>query len=587
MAAQVENDPAADGPLHFNLRGGSPLVMGNSSQESDFHGQLFLAQSVSLDVPSLSYDLVENQVHGTVGTSRIEGSKSTFSLSGLALKAGKTQFAFGGLEFSGGIGNNGHINIQDVSLSLDLNDTSSIQLGGGNTDGLTLSFSGGAKFDSGTTQMRISDQSDSQFSSAGSLSLSGGIQTGVIGFGRKGYLKLISGSASVILDRLQLSASFSPAVHGQLKASVAFGNGSIYLRPDSAVQVVGGTVSPLLLTLDSSSNPLVTGQFPQLSLTFLDGDQFIVPGGGEIKLVGQGHLSSGADVSPLTIARGSDFPFGAYELDLSFETFRNAPGGPLALRDGHIVIPLSVGESGKTAASSVHGTSVLRIQQGNVSEDLPLAFNNGSINQDSSDAPQHWVIPWTGTNINFPQVQTTVIPGHRTDKADERFFPVTITTSIPQPFSAVGVMTIDGSSVELSGQGQATVVLTIPNGGGQYRDPNNVAAGTYGTDGHDGENTVSQEFWRDDFTQLIGTCEKHLYALPRTYKVPGQLQLDMTNGVFKGRMPNPSVPEIQFGTDGCSFGPGEILSIGGTFPIEIGTPFAAAKFLGEWHVITN
>jgi hypothetical protein len=587
MAAQIENDPTTDKPLRFDLRDGSSLTFGNSTNRSDLHGEMMLAQSVSLDVPSLSYDLVENQIHGTILASQIEGSRSNFALNGLVLKAGKTQFDFGALQFSGGLGDDGHINIQDASLDLDLNDSSTIQLTGVGTDGLTLDLSGGAKFRSDTVQMRISDRSDSQFSSTGSLSLSGRVQKGVIGFGRKGYLTLASGNASVLLDRLQLNASGPPTVRGRLQAVVVLGKGSIYLRPDSAVQVVDGTVSPLLLALDSSSNPLVTGQFPRLSLTLADGNQFIVPGGGQIKLVGQGYLSSGADANPMTIARGSDFPFGNYRLDLSFETFRNTPGGAIALRDGHIVIPLLVDESGKMSANAVHGTSVLRIQQSSVSEDLPLALADGTIQQDSVGAPQHWVIPWSGTNINFPQSQTSVIPGHRTDKADERYFPVTIATAIPQPFSAVGVMTIDGSSVQLSGKGQATVVLTIPNGGGQYRDPNNLAAGTYGTDGHDGENTVSQEFWRDDFTQIIGTCEKHLYALPRTYDIPGQLQLDMTNGIFKGRMPNPSVPEIQFGTDGCSFGPGEILSIVSTLPIEIGAPFAAANFLGEWHVITN
>jgi len=182
-------------------------------------------------------------------------------------------------------------------------------------------------------------------------------------------------------------------------------------------------------------------------------------------------------------------------------------------------------------------------------------------------------------------VQTTVIPGHRTDKADERFFPVTIQTSIPDPFSASGVLTLNGSDWENKFSGRTTVLLHIPAGGGEYSDRDDPSRGTTG-------NKPYQEVWRDNFVQVptpFGDiqCTKHLFVKDGDYRISGVLNGDQKNGVMKVKLDNAVVPSFNTDDDGCSFGLGAIIGTVTEIGIEIAAPFATGNFLGEWHTVNQ
>ncbi len=566
-------------PLHIRVRSGTVIDLGTTDQPLNLHGALTLAAPADIVLEHLAFDTVEQRVDGALANGAFSLGASQLSMNGFSFVIASGRFSFDSLTFSGGGDHQGRVQLQNCALQFTLNQRSAVRFAGTSNDGLELDFSSGATVSASGAFMSLDDRTGSEFT-ATSLAALGDVAGGELALGRKGFLGISSGHVALSLQRAAWSSNGVPTAEGTLAGSLAFRGGKLFLRPDSGAEVQGGTILPFSLHLDTSSNPPVTGTFPGLTLSFAPNSEVVIPGGLWLRLKDGSQIASTSTASPITVSTGSDFPFGAYSLDLVFDALMNSPNGTLTLRSGHASLPLSVTQVGQVSGQGIHGDGVLKLSQSAATQDIALNFTNGTLQQAAPTSPQQGSFPITGTT-SFATPQTTIIPGHRTDKGDERFFPVTIVTAIKDPFTFNGTITLDG---KIQASGYTTVTLTVPPGGGEYIDRDHPERGTKG--GNDPKDHC-QEFWQDQFTQGIGHCTKHLYLTPRDYKIRGLLDLQMANGTMQGKMPSPSVPSIDMIGDGCSFGLGEILSIVGTLPVEIGTPFAAGKFLGEWHNIQH
>jgi hypothetical protein len=414
MVANVEYSADGDRPLHLHLRAGASLKLGLPDLPGGLRGDVTLSTESELILSHLSFTVVERRIDGQLGSSSLALASANFAMNGMYLKANEGMFSFESLQFSGSTGQSGHIVIRNGSLALKLRAPSSVQLAGTSNEGLILDLDDGAKITASGVQIAIDDKYGSTFTDSGPFELTGATTGGNLSFGRRGYLAIAGGQVNAALHHLVFTSNGHPTASGTVAGTLLFGPGRIYLRPDSSVAVLGGSASAISLHLDSSASPAVTGVFSEMALNFANRSEFTVPGGMMIRLKGVGHLASNDSANPLTIGVASESPFGSYSLDLNFDILRNAPGGTLVLYDGHITLPLIVGQAGQVSGRAIQGTGTFHLVQANVNQDLSLTLTDVNMSQDSPTTSQEGSGSWTA-NVSFPQAQAIYVPGHRTD----------------------------------------------------------------------------------------------------------------------------------------------------------------------------
>ena len=585
MITHVEYESVPDAPLHLVLQAGKTIHLGLGDSGEALNAAITLAASSEVVVSQLDFDAVEQTVTGSLARATLAVSAADYGISGMRLASGAGALSFDGLTFAGGAARNGRIEMTNATLAAACDTGSVLRFAGSGNAGLELSPGARSRVELHGLHVTIDDQRGSRIEASQPSTLQAQSAGGVVSLGRLGFLKIGSGQVSVQAQHLVWASGAEPVAQGSLSGTADFNGGLVFLRPDSSVPIESGSAN-VSLKIDTSSNPAVTGAFGAFRLNLRAGSDFTAPGGVSIHLNGPSTVVGENGAAPISIAVGSDFPFGGYVLSVAFDAFKNVPNGTLTLRNGTMRIPLAVTQAGAVKGQGIEGTATMRLAQDATTMDVPMTISNASLQQASPNAPGQVSAPWVWNNMTIPTVQTITVPGKPGSHDAERFFPVTFQTSIPDPFNASGSISWNGSAWENQFSGNTSVLLRVPAGSGEYRNRDHPEQGATG-------NVPFQEVWRDDFVEVplpFGadiTCTKHLYVVGGDYRVSGLLEGDQVNGVMKLKMENPQVPSINTWDDGCGWGVGGVVAGITELGIQIAAPFTLGRMLGEWHTVNQ
>ncbi len=355
------------------------------------------------------------------------------------------------------------------------------------------------------------------------LQVDGSILSGSIGFGNLGNLKVADGRISVTAQ-----GSWIPGQAGRILGDITvfrinIASGSLNVTSQGILRISGGMLRSGGLKIDTSAERPIFGTVDSLVADVSAMSRIRFPAGLVVTAKDSKAAFNATDATnPLRIQPSGPPLIGSYILNLNFDSIASddSSSPQLLITNGSLLLQLNNASDGSLTGSGCVITGSLGIR-GNVDAKYLAVEIRGDLVVPAGGAFRFngsWraTIPAGSLRMAFTTSPIIGLPG--ADGA--RVFGVNLIGALAQDIQTGFVpIQFEGSNVRTAiGLQGVAFNLTVPQGGGEHSDPENVDSPTKG-------NRPDQEVFTDTYLACLGG-RVHIYLLARTYRLSMDLNIN-------------------------------------------------------------